>query len=541
MTIDNLIALNEGSFDIRDKNVNPEEIYQMGFNLALRLSKLVQNPLIGIGGDNRSDSFLLYEKLEQGIKDAGAGVLGFGCDIPRPVVYFAGERYNLDGVAYITASHINAKSNGLKYDSRKRNLHISEVKLQNPKQEILECYKNYLKRKDVFGVNLGKGQRIVADSLHGTSVGLAQEVFRNSGYKIIGLHDYIDRDFRYLEDNAPDPHLIGNMKELTDICRDLKCWGFALDGDMDRVGFVDENGKKVDEDETTMIFADYMINRAKEKGISPKVIYEIKSSNAVPEIIKKAGGIPIMERTGWQSIRKRMLEEKAILSGEISGHYSSMFYPVAGGDDGLFNALLMGKIISETGKSLSKLRKELPKYFITPELRIKYNQERNPEVVKSLESFFRNKEYQITKIGNDIRVEKYENSHLNDSISNWKSWVVIRTSKTEPEKLTMRFEGRTSEDLERISEEFISAIPDEDFELREKIKREYEVKKGEGIEEPEKRIEPLKGDLQNSVIPSDSPSVLESHCYEHDYDNDSIPFMSNSHTGELSRDPADYL
>jgi len=469
MSIDPKIALEKSIFDVRGKNLNPEDFYQLGVNLVRATNK--ENPLIVSAADHRKDSAVLIKSLEKGILDADGINLSLGFDIPKPVVHFAGKRYNADTVVYITASHLNEEYNGVKVTSRKKSIKTNGSLPSNPREESLNFYKNYM--KETFGANMGQRQTVAIDSLYGTSSGLAQEVFENSGYAVIGVHNYLDRRAKKLYEHSPDPHLPKNLEELMKICRNLRCWGAAFDGDMDRVCFVDESGERVEEDEITMIISDYLIEKEKQKkswnaGKKPKIVYEIKSSHAVPEAIIMSGGEPIIEKTGWLNISETMLSSGAIFAGEISGHYSINSYYIPGGDDGLFTALIVGKILSEKRKKLKEIREMFPKYFTSPEMRIDYSKKRNPEVVKTLEDLFRKEDYKIIKKGSDIRIEKYDNK------KNWESLLVIRTSNTEAQKITIRFGGRTFKNLDGIVEEFIEKIPKRDSKLRQIISGLYE-------------------------------------------------------------------
>lgn len=457
--------------DMRGENVDSDDFYIIGKNIVKKLrQRRIETPQVVTGGDTRPDTSKLIEALEKGIVEEGGAVISLGCDIPKPLAYVAGERFQTNGVAYVIASHANVTHNGIKINllGQVPRVPLTSGVIVDMRDEVSEFYKNYL---NTTFAGVGKGKRAVVDSLYGTSCGLAQRIFEDLGFAVAGLHSYIDRKFRRLEDNAPDPHELKNLEELMVLTKKWGDLGVALDGDVDRVSIVGEDGEKITEDEVTMVIAEHLISKA---GGSPRVVYELKSSNAVPEVIRRAGGEPVMQKTGWQNIKKKMAEVGAIFAGEISGHnfYSRQFYYVPNGDDGLYTALMISQILSESKRPLSEFRKRFPVYFTSPELRVEYQEDRNSEVVNGLKKAFDQSEYKLVVIDSDVRIEKHKRE-------DWKSWAVIRTSNTEPKKLTICFEGRTLDDLNEMRETFLDKIPPQDKALRDIVQNAYDSAVGD--------------------------------------------------------------
>jgi phosphomannomutase / phosphoglucomutase len=464
--IDSEDVFRKDELDMRGKDVNPADFYLIGRNIVTKLKeKGVDVPQIVTGGDARPDTPELLEMLEKGIKNEGGAIISVGYDMPKPIAYVAGEQFQSNSVAYVTASHINVTHNGIKINFLRQtpNIQLSPGVLVDKRDEVVNFYKGYL--KSIFA-GVGIGKRAVVDSLYGTSCGMAQSIFEDLGFKVAGLHSYIDRNCKGLLDNAPDPHEPGNLEELMTLTKVWGDLGIALDGDVDRVSIVGEDGEKITEDEITMIIAEHLI---KEAGGTPSVVYEIKSSNAVPEVIQRAGGNAEIQKTGWQNIKKKMAETGAIFGGEISGHnfYSKQFYYVPYGDDGLFTALMVSQILSNSKKTLSEFRTQFPVYFTSPELRVEYQENRNPDVVKELKRAFEIENYSLLVFDSDVRIERYEEKE-------WKSWAVVRTSKTEPKKLTICFEGKTLDDLNEMMQLFLAKIPKQDSKLRDIIQNAYD-------------------------------------------------------------------
>jgi phosphomannomutase/phosphoglucomutase len=452
--------------DMRGKDVNPNDFYIIGRNIVNKLKDQGINiPQIVTGGDARPDTPELLEMLENGIKEEGGATISLGYDIPKPIIYVAGERFQSNCVAYVTASHVNVTHNGIKINFLRQTpiIQLCPGVLVERRDEVINFYKDYL-NTNFAGV--GKGKRVVVDSLYGTSSGIAQSIFEDLGFKVAGLHSQIDKSYKRLLDNAPDPHELRNLEELMTLTKVWGDFGIALDGDADRVSIVGDDGEKITEDEITMIIAEHLISKA---GGNPSVVYEIKSSNAVSEVIRRAGGNAVLQKTGWQNIKKKMVEKKAIFAGEISGHnfYSKQFYYVPYGDDGIFTALIVSQILSNSKKTLSEFRTQFPVFFTSPELRVEYRDDRNPGVVEELKRVFETDKFNLIVIDSDIRIERYKEKE-------WKSWAVVRTSETEPNKLTICFEGRTFDDLNEMIKLFLNKIPIQDSKLRDIVQNAYD-------------------------------------------------------------------
>ena len=455
----------ENEIDMRGREIDPRLLYEIGRNMVKRFSLSKTLPCIVTGGDSRKDTKELLYNLEEGILAEKGIVISVGSDVPKAVAYFAGELYNSNGVSYVTASHINAKSNGIKFKifDRTPKMSLIESKKMSISDNALKNYEDYLIN---YFSSIGLGQRVLIDSLYGTSSGIAGRVFEKIGFKVTPLHDTLDRNFSQLYDQSPDPHELRNLEELMELAKVTGTIGFAFDGDSDRATIINKNGQKIGEDEITMIISEYLIKKSlQKKSEKPIVVYDIKCSNAVREVVEKSGGVAIMQKTGWQNIKRKMNELNALFGGEVSGHnfYGKEVYYVPNGDDGLFTGLMISKIIHESGKSLDELIASFPKYSTSQEFRIRYNEERNNYLVKHMNNSFSEEGYGIVLLDDDLRIEKYDSSGL------WQYWMLVRTSKTEPEKLTIRFEGRGQSELNRAITEFKNKIPKDFLGLKEKL------------------------------------------------------------------------
>lgn len=141
-------AIKNDKLDMRGENVNPTNFYEIGRNIVVRLKgKGIEIPQIAVGGDSRQDTPELLDALEEGIIKEGGAVFSIGYDIPKPLAYFAAEMFRTDSVAYVTASHLNAESNGIKVNTLNY-AHLipltSKTKV-NVRESVLEFYRIYLK------------------------------------------------------------------------------------------------------------------------------------------------------------------------------------------------------------------------------------------------------------------------------------------------------------------------------------------------------------------------------------------------------------
>jgi phosphomannomutase/phosphoglucomutase len=177
----------------------------------------------------------------------------------------------------------------------------------------------------------------------------------------------------------------------------------------------------------------------------------------------------VIQETGWRSIKEKMGQVRAAFGAEISGHffYGDDLYYVRNGDDALFTTLMLFSVLNRRGQTLAEAREELPAYFTSPELRVTYDERRNPAVIEALKKRFQDdRGYVLSAIGRDLRAEKHAGKE-------WCSWLVFRVSRTEPEKLSFRFEGRALPHLAEIKRTLLESIPDGDRALREMLEQSY--------------------------------------------------------------------
>ena len=200
--------------------------------------------------------------------------------------------------------------------------------------------------------------------------------------------------------------------------------GIAFDGDADRVGVVDETGEIIWADQLMALFLPEVVKKGDE------ILYDVKCSQALEDMIIKYGGIPVMWKTGHSLIKQRMAELNCKLGGEMSGHifFADDYY---GFDDALYVAARLIQTLSKTNKTLSQLKSELPKYYATPEIRLEAeSDEEKIRITNEAVSFFKENYDCITIDG--VRIKFGD------------GWGLVRQSNTQP-VIVCRFEASTKE------------------------------------------------------------------------------------------------
>ena len=309
--------------------------------------------------DARTHSPSLCKALIAGIISTGANVIDLGL-APTPIGYYSeavGVPDELTGgkgvisACIITASHNPKEYNGLKMTYKKQTLNESQIKeVRDITFEILSLPSNtasvpkgqikqyniipdYIKEmKEKFG-NIGKGVKVVVDSANATGGIVGPELYREIGCEVVELFSEPDGTFPNHHPNPSVEKTLDTLKET--VIKENADIGIAYDGDSDRIGVVDNQGKYLTGDKLLLIYALDLIETCKEKGIIPKIVSEVKCSQVLYDTIDACGGQAIMCKTGHGYIKGKMKESGAILAGEMSGHtfFKDRYY---GFDDAIY-------------------------------------------------------------------------------------------------------------------------------------------------------------------------------------------------------------
>ena len=363
-----------------------------------------------------------------------------------PMLYFAAKKENSKSGIMITGSHNPKNYNGIKMVINDNSVSGSEILNLIKNDEILEdSFIGNIIYSDIKEMYISEilknidtdisGLKVVIDSGNGAAGFVAPELFKRLGCNVIELYSEVDGNF---PNHHPDP---GKLENLEDIIYEVKNKnadiGFAFDGDGDRVGLITNSGDMIFPDKQMMLFSEDILNN--KKG---SIVFDVKCSNHLSNLILKNGGIPIMAPTGHFHIKKAIKKSNALLGGEMSGHifFNDKWY---GFDDGPYAAVRAAEILAKSNRSISDIFREFPESFSTPELNITVTDENKFEII---DRFITNSNIDGDKILIDgLRV------NFNDG------WGLLRASNTTP-KLVLRFEGDTEESMNRIQNEFISEL-----------------------------------------------------------------------------------
>jgi phosphomannomutase/phosphoglucomutase len=437
------------AYDIR--GIYPNEINE---EFAKKIGKafgtfIGKNKKIVIGSDCRLSSPSLKQNLIEGLTSTGITVIDIGI-VPTPLVIFTVAYYGFDGGVQVTASHNPKEYNGFLFYGKKgipigQNnglLKIKEIFEKGKfitgngsvtKKNIFTDYKKFvLEKVDIKSSKL----KVVVDAGNGVAGIVVPKILKEVGVEVFELFCELDGNFPNREPE-PTPENLGTLrKKVLEINADL---GLAYDGDCDRLVAIDEKGNILQPAELFGIF----IKSYLEKG-GKKVVHDALTSAAVDELIKKYNGLPIACRVGHVFIHSKLLEEEAVIGGEVSGHY--FFKEMFGADDVIFATLKLIEYLTKSGKKLSQCYEKLSYPYET--FRIKTLEERKFEFIEKLKEKFEKSGYKVDCL-DGVKV-------IFDD-----GWALFRASQTEP-KISIAFEAKDKESFEKIKnfvEKIVKTIP----------------------------------------------------------------------------------
>jgi phosphomannomutase/phosphoglucomutase len=431
------------SCDIRgvyDSELDEETAYRLGRAVGSRM----RGQRIVVAGDLRLSTPSLKAALTDGLYVSGAQIIDLGV-IPTPGFYFGKRELEAPAGIMVTASHNPAEYNGFKL--MLGDLPVEPQDLQAlagemgrgefvdqrgayRQEPILEEYVERLIRAfpDL------QAHHVVVDAGNGSMGPIAPRVLRRAGQKVTELYCEPDGSFPHRDPNPAIPeHLHDLAQRVLTTGAEL---GIAYDGDGDRVIFVDESGEIQPAERVLVLFIRYLLRR--HPGAA--VVYDLKSSSVVEEETKAAGGRPLMEKSGHAFIKRRLIEEGALLGGEVSGHY---FFAQTRGDDALYATLLLLKVLDSWEIPLSQALASVPTYPITPDMRLPCPPERARRIIEQLKAAF--SEYPVSTL-DGVRIQFPQ------------GWALARVSVTEP-VITLRFEAHSEKELAAIQQRVRRASP----------------------------------------------------------------------------------
>ncbi len=435
------------AYDIRGiypDDINEDTVYAIGHAVVAHL----KSKKIAIGRDIRPSSPELFTSFARGVMDAGCDVVDLGI-ISTPMVYFAAGHLDIDAVVSLTASHNPIQYNGLKIALRGalpvgedsglsdiRDIALrgrwedAEKKGSMTTEDIRPSYYAYFTSFAEFGEARFTVAIDTANSMGIFELPMYKQFPDN--ISIINLYDDLLHPFECHEANPL------KTETLDELCAKVKethaDLGIAYDGDADRVGFTDETGTVIPMDLVTGLLAKIIL--AKKPGAT--ILYDLRSSRAVKEVIEENGGIAKECRVGHAFIKRQMRADGAIFAGELSGHY--YFEENSLAEASTLVSILLLNLMAKTGKKISELVADLRRYA--------HSEEINSEVA--------DKDAIIAKLK-----EKYSDGIITEldgvkiDYPNW--WFNVRPSNTEP-VLRLNLEAKTREEMEAKQAELLAII-----------------------------------------------------------------------------------
>ena len=446
------------------KDINKEGIKNVGQGLGSQIiSKTNKSPRVIVGHDYRSYSEEVKKKLIEGLIDTGCNIEDIGLAL-SPTVYFAQFNLSADAVAMVTASHNENGWTGIKMGIEKGLTH-SPAEMNELKKIVLEkkfikgkgSYKEIKEFKEVYINNLIKNKikkklKVVVACGNGTAGIFAPKVLKEIGCEVVELDCNLDYNFPKYN---PNPEDIKMLHAISEAVKNNKAdIGFGFDGDGDRVGIIDNNGKEIYSDKVGLLIARNLAPNYKNK----KFIVDVKSTAlfAKDKILLENNCETIYWKTGHSHIKRKVNEVKALAGFEKSGHFFFNQPLGYGYDDGINSAIQVCRLLDNQNKKISEIINELPKTYQTPTMAPFCKDEEKYKVVESLVREVQNLKTNNTKIDDqkisDILTVNGVRFSLEDG-----SWGLIRASSNKP-SLVVVTESPTSDKRKKKIFEFIDSM-----------------------------------------------------------------------------------
>ena len=452
LNLDNVIK----AYDIRglvDKEITAYFTFSVGVAFAAFLEMERESATVVIGQDMRPSSEELATAFADGVTSRGFDVIRIGL-ASTDMLYFASGKLNLPGVMF-TASHNPAEYNGMKFCKsgakpigKESGLTLIRKLIEDgapmvmrpagviKQKDMLQEYADYLISLFPEKTFEKRKLKVVVDAGNGMAGFTAGAVMEKLSVELIPMYFELDGTFPNHEANPIDPK---NLKDLQKRVKKEKAdLGLAFDGDADRCFLIDENGDLVNPSALTALIAVAELNRVP----NAKIIYNLISSKAVPEVIAENGGSAIRSRVGHSYIKQMMAQTGAVFGGEHSGHfYFERFWRA---DSGMLAALFAIAQLMQSKLSISKLLQPYNRYFSSGEINSKM---KNADAAKVA----------IEK----VKEEYGSGNEIDDldglTITSEKWWLNLRPSNTEP-LLRLNVEADTTAKMAKIRDEVLELI-----------------------------------------------------------------------------------
>jgi phosphomannomutase/phosphoglucomutase len=432
-------------YDIRgitSSQLTPDVARTVGRAFAAFLRERGVHGAVAGGRDNRPSGEGLHRELVAGLLETGVDVVDIGV-VPTPVAYWAQHNLGVAAGVQITGSHNPPEYNGFKLGVAKASIYGADIqrvyqlavagefpagqgRLRN--ESIVDRYIDDIVSR--IG-RISRPLRIAADAGNGVGALVAPRLFEKLGVDVNCMFCESDGTF---PNHHADPTVPENLDDLVaEIGRGGYDFGVAFDGDADRIGVVQHTGEIIWGDYLLLLYARDVLERVP----GAPIIFDVKCSQALPDAVEGAGGVPVMWKTGHSLIEEKMHELRAPLAGEMSGHmyFDEGWY---GFDDALYGAARLLRIVADSGRSVHELLADVPRFVSTPEIRVDCPDDVKFGIVAEAVKYFGAKYRTIDVDG--VRIQYPD------------GWGLIRASNTQP-VIVLRFEARTQGKLDAIRAE----------------------------------------------------------------------------------------
>ncbi len=407
---------------------------------------------IAVGMDGRHHSEAIKQEVCRALLDAGIDVTFVGL-CPSPVLYFALHTLPVDGGIMITASHNGPEYNGMKiclgtqvvWGTKLQDIKARYKNKQNCRAPahgtysdtpLIPAYISWLKEHfpQLYKMDLPA----IIDCGNGAGGTVVPDLIKAFEWpNVRTLYAQVDGSF---PNHEADPTVERNMAELKKVVQQENAIGIGLDGDCDRMVPMTRQGDLISGDKLLSLFAKEVLEQHSGAGI----VFDLKSSSGLSELITAWGGKPIMSASGHSIIKDMMIEHGALLGGELSCHFffkDSYF----GYDDGIYAMLRVFSLLLKTGKGLAELVSIFPKKYTSRELRLPVADDQKKAIVHSVKEAVQKEP--------DVLISTIDGVRAEHSFG----WTIIRPSNTQP-ALSMRFESDTQAGLKRIMAYYLTLL-----------------------------------------------------------------------------------
>lgn len=414
--------------------LTPDIARLVGQALGTYLPAQFSTEHVFVGSDNRITSAPLKGAMIEGLLSTGIAVTDIG-EVLTPTVYFAAATYGDKGAGVmITGSHLTTEFNGIKMAYGRLALADTQIldllkiiqdgTFKTGNGTLTQDYDTIHRHMDTIGtkVKMHRKLKVVLDAGNGLSGSYVPAALEKLGLEVVGLFLEPDGTFPNHLPNPEDPEMTKDLEaKVIETGADL---GLAFDGDSDRCGFIDNHGHHIAADRLLALLARDLLSR--QKGAS--IVFDVKASQALPDEIKKYGGVPVMWKAGHSLMKKKMNEIGSPLGGEVSGHLfiGENYF---GFDDAPLVALKALEIFSKSDKTVAEIFDEIPKLVATPEIILSAPDDLKFGIIDAISATL-SKDYEMITV--DGARALFPNG-----------WGLVRASNTQP-AITLRFEAYTN-------------------------------------------------------------------------------------------------